>query len=358
MGLQSRRRLIPFLVLFGCLAIACSPEPAPGESEVPLSPVRVSVQVDKAVATTGDLIEYSIEIDHAEGVVVEIPESGAEISGFRIVDTGQDPPRTEDGRVRLRSWYKLRADLLGSYILPALVLNYTNADGVRATLETSQIFVEVASVLPEDGAATDIRDVKALREIESPWPWVWIVLGVALLCLVLGWLWWRRRSPEADAVASRPPHEIAFDALSQLRSTDFQDLASLRRYYFEISEVVRTYVEGRFGLNATDLTTEEIVPRLSGLVAVEEEDRLRRFLVETDGVKFAAQRPSEAEIEATYESALLFVESTVPEKNGQETGQEIGQDTGEDEGEAVAGPSGSSGSSEPSSAGEAGFIWA
>ena len=312
--MRAERRSWLVAMLLAALVVGCSGDGGePGEvaSEVASEPVRASVQVDRAVATTGDVIEYSIELDYAEGVEVTIPETGSEIAGFRIVDLGEDPARTEGNRVARRFWYQLRADLVGSYILPSVSLDYEMPSGERGAIETSEIFVEVESVLPEDGAATDIRDVKKLRRVTEEPPWLWIGLGAVLLALAAAYWWWRRRRAEGPKPApSKPAHDVAFEALARLRQTDFDDLRALRRYYFEISEVLRTYVEARFGLNATDLTTEEILPRLSGLVEGEQQDLLRRFLVETDGVKYAARVPGTEQIESTYESALRFVEVT------------------------------------------------
>ena len=58
-------------------------------------------------------------------------------------------------------------------------------------------------------------------------------------------------------------------ALDALRQTDFTDLEAVRDYYFRISEVLRAYIEGTFPLNATDLTTEEILPRLAEIAELE-----------------------------------------------------------------------------------------
>ena len=42
------------------------------------------------------------------------------------------------------------------------------------------------------------------------------------------------------------------------------------------------------------------------------QEKLRRFLLETDRVKFAAHEASDEEIREAYEDALSFVESTRP----------------------------------------------
>jgi hypothetical protein len=269
-------------------------------------PVVVSTRVDKAVATTGDVIRFDIEVDRAADVPAELPEVGDQIVGFRVVQFGTDAPKEVRGRVVATRWYRLRADLVGSYVLPAVRVPYGTEEAVA-----SEIFVEVASVLPESGDATDIRDIKPLVRARASVPWVWICAGAGgLMAAVAAWWWWRRR----PHVVAPPPaaHEVAYFALNGLRQTNFQDPEEVRRYYFAISEVIRGYVERRFAINATDLTTAEIMRRVQRERTFPQaaEPRLRAFLEHTDQVKFADHRPEEAEIGQTYDAALAFVEQT------------------------------------------------
>ncbi len=316
-----------------------APEPnAPVERDpVERDPVETRSRVDRAVATTGDVITYTVTVDHDPAYEIELPQTGADIAGFRIVDVGSEEPRDEGGRRILERWYKLRADLVGSYVLPPVEVAYRPipAGGAGAaaenaeppaedfeTVRTSEIFIEVESVLPEGGAVTDIRGLKPLRQVETPTPWwLWAAAGAGgTLLLAGGLLWWRRRRHRIET-PPRPAHEIAFEALARLRDTDFEDEEAMRRFHFDISEVIRAYVEGRFTLNATDLTTEEIVAALDELrgLADDDRERLRRFLAATDRVKFAAYVPSEQEIESTYEDALSFVEATRERQDAPET---------------------------------------
>jgi len=284
--------------------------------------VEAQAMVDRAVATTGDLITYRIQVDADPAHEVEMPEAGAEIAGFRIVDVGQAEPREKGGRILRERWYQLRADLVGSYVLPPIEVGYREEavagaePGPWQTLVTSEIFVEVESVLPTDGEASDIRGLKPLREVRPPVPWMLIismVLGVALLGAGLFW-YLRRRASRRELPPPIPAHELAFEALNRLRSTDFDDPEAVRLFYFQISEVIRAYVEGRFRLNATDLTTEEILARLAALdeLVADQNHVLQEFLVDTDQVKFAHREASGRDIEGTYEQALGFVEATRP----------------------------------------------
>lgn len=290
------------------------------ESDAARDPVEVQAMVDRAVATTGDLITYRIRVDSEAGYEVEIPEAGAEIAGFRIVDVGLEEPVQKGARVQRERWYQLRADLVGSYVLPPIEVEYrqtpsTDSDSSTwQTQVTSEIFVEVESVLPTDGEASDIRGLKPLREVRPATPWILIVscvLGLALAAAALVW-YLRRRAGRKSLPLPIPAHELAFEALNRLRQTDFEDTQAVRRYYFQISEVVRSYMEGRFQLNATDLTTEEIldsVPTLDDLAA-DQNQVLLEFLTGTDEVKFAHREPTREHIEGTYEQALGFVEAT------------------------------------------------
>jgi len=311
------------LALAGCAASE-APAPAPADRK-PRPPVEAATAVDRAVATTGDVITYSVTIDHDPRFELELAEPGAEIAGFRIFDLGREEPAGTAGRRSERRWYKLRADIVGSYVLPPVEVGYRPAgsDDEWQTIETSAIFVEVESVLPADGAATGIRGLKPLRQVRRGPPWPWIGGGLAALALAAAaaWAWYRRPRPVAPPV---PAHVLAFGELDTLRGTDFNDPAAVRRFHFRISEVVRAYVEGRWGLNASDLTTEEILPELGGLAELpaDEAVRLTRFLRATDRVKFAEHRPPPSEVEETWEQALGFVEATRPRPEPAASGAE------------------------------------
>ena len=311
-----------------CLVIACQDGSEVLPDEDVRAPVEVRSAVDRAVATTGDLITFEVTVDYDPDWEVLIPESGSEIAGFRIVDIGREGPHEDRGRVAESRTYQLRADLVGSYVLPPVTVSYRpvpSGDAERresageveepwSEASTSEIFVEVESVLPTEGQAEDIRGLKPLRDVRRQPPWLWIGLGAFVLILValaVAW-WWRRWRRRRSQVPPRPAHEIAFEALAALRRTDFEDPEAVRRFYFQISETVRSYVENRYELNATDLTTEEILDWLATGEGPDSRDggELEVFLQQTDQVKFAHRDPSQQDIESAYERALGFVEAT------------------------------------------------
>lgn len=111
---------------------------------------------------------------------------------------------------------------------------------------------------------------------------------------------------------TRPAHEIALEALKDLLSRDYPGKGRLREYYFELSDIIRHYVEGRFRVRAPEMTTEEFLAALQGsdILNSAQKESLREFLSHCDMVKFAKYLPDKVECEASYGSATKFIEET------------------------------------------------
>lgn len=292
------------LVLSG----GCNTGPDAGEDAG--DPLVVRASVERSEIASGDRVRMTIEVDFDARFQVEELDVGDELGGLEILERGRNTLRTVRGRTGLIDWFLLRPPTAGSYVVPPIDIVAVGPDGDEARQPTNEVFVEVATRLGQDEGAEGLRGIKPPVEPPTRWPW----LVAAILLVGSAWIWWwlRKRRRETPNVALAP-HELAFAELEALRSTDFNDLAQLRRYYYELSAVLRRYVEGRFGLNATDLTSQEIRARLAELgLDASQESRLKRFFVATDGVKYAAQVPSEREVETVYETVLQFVEQTVP----------------------------------------------
>jgi hypothetical protein len=376
--------LVPLIAGLVWTAAWARQEGAAGEAGE-LAPVSVTASVDRPTATTGDLVTYRVVVEHDADLEVMIPEAAEQIGGLRRVRSGVEPARRKsllgslfgrDRRIEER-WYELRADLVGSYELPPVEVAYrplpadkpiaaepgSSAEAAVETVASEPVAVEVESVLPEDGSASDIQDIKPLRPAASTFPWLWVGVGALVVALAVAAIrYFRRPRGESALGPPVPPHELAYRRLDELRGRALGDAEAIRQFYFELSGTLRTYVEARFGLNATDLTSEEILAALTSSrsssalrsrlargmrrgqeahlqLEPEVDALLRRFLVETDRVKYADQHPARQEIDRTWEHARSFVEATEPsEADGSEEsasaagGSETAGDSGADRG--------------------------
>jgi hypothetical protein len=148
-------------------------------------------------------------------------------------------------------------------------------------------------------------------DIADPWRWAWlggiVVASVGTGAAVAAW--WRRR-PEA-VVASPPAPDVAVVARARILAAR-QGMGDARAYVGAVSDAVRAYLEGRFGLRATGQTTEEFLGSLGGkaLPGMEGADWLGAFLEQCDLIKFAGWRPGDEALEQLEAASLELVDRT------------------------------------------------
>lgn len=322
---RSYKNLIAcILAAAGLLTLLALPLLAQTAAAQSAEPVRVRSEVDKAVASTNDIITYRITFERRLDVPhFDLPEIGKDIAGFRVVDFGVDPARTEEGIEIVSRWYKLQADISGSYVLPALKVSYQDKDGSRQETATSEIFVEIQGTggatdqTGKDGGkeAKDIRDIKPL--IVPPMSWKWPLIVIALLCLsgmAGGFIYWWHRKTKNKPIVPKKPHEVAYERLAALKKSSLLSEGQYKLFHFTLSEIIRAYVEGRFGLAATDRTTEELRVQVQNLreLARDRQNDFINILLQTDLYKFTDTVASEAVSLALVDAAENFVRQTRP----------------------------------------------
>ncbi|MDY7110088.1 MAG: hypothetical protein SYC29_15765, partial [Planctomycetota bacterium] len=110
------------------------------------------------------------------------------------------------------------------------------------------------------------------------------------------------------------PHVWAMSQLEALADERLPEQRRFHEFYFRLSDIVRQYIERRFGLRAPERTTEEFLreTRDDPLLSAEQKDLLAGFLRAADMVKFARHEPEAEECEAASIAARGFVDQTAP----------------------------------------------
>ncbi len=316
---------IPVLLACCILFVGCprdgnesAPPDAPGAS----TPGELTAHADPAKARIGEPITFRVTLEADPSISAKLPEVGARIQGLRIVDMGKEGPKKREGKIWSQRWYELKADLAGSYVLPAVSVPYTDSEGKDQVAETKQIFVEVESVLGQTTDEQDIRDLKPLekakREIPRWWPL--LLLGsLVILGLLVGLVLYFRRKRRSQE-AHRTPEEIAMDELENLEATGLLEEARYREYVFGLSLIFRRYLEGRFHVPAAEQTTQEILVSLRRAKHLDKalKEAARSFLEETDPVKYRGLEPRPAETETWRSRLVSFMERAAETEDIQE----------------------------------------
>lgn len=181
---------------------------------------------------------------------------------------------------------------------------------------------EVLSNGPE--SMTDIHDIKPLVPVPVPISLTTIAFwaGICLLAAAFiagAWLLWkRRRRPLVQTIeATLSPEDAALQRLAALSI----NTGSGKAFYFQLSAIFREYLDGRFGIDSIEMTTEELLPRVDTLALEKESKReVKTFLISCDPVKFAGAPTHPSAMARDLEFVKEFVEKTAspsPENTGE-----------------------------------------
>jgi len=304
-------RGLGLVFLLSCTRTPKAPVMPPPEKAS--APVTATASVDRARISTEEPVTFSVAVNQDKAVQIRIPDVGGRITGFRITDFGTEEKEEEANRKLIRKWFSLRADVSGSYVLPEVEISYTH-EGQAKAVRTSEIFVEVKapSVDPAQ-PGEELRDIKALEK--SPGPALgWLLGCLGVLAAVMGIALYARRRRRGPQVPGLPPHVVALNRLDGLSLPTGSDPIYLKHFYFELSEIVRSYVEGRYGFRATDMTHEEIVRNIKQDASFPEGERpaFLDLLKETEIVKFTDHQPGPEATVTAKERAKNFVVKTRP----------------------------------------------
>jgi len=155
----------------------------------------------------------------------------------------------------------------------------------------------------------DIRDIRGPKPLPGAWPLSALLLGAILLCIAAFAIWrWRGRVKQARALSLTEQTLQRLEAIRPLMQP-----ASAREFGIAASEIVRTYVERRFEVVATQRTTEEFLQSLlqdAQPALAEHRPLLGDFLQQCDFVKFAGVSLTSPDMESLFQSARKFVLET------------------------------------------------
>jgi len=325
--------LLAAMVVFGCGRKARSAPAAQFEisKEYKRGPVTFTIKIDKKEITVADRLRLELEAQSGEDYEVRLPEFGDKLEQFGIVDYNTSPATLAGKDVLVqRKSYVLEPFLSGDYKIPAMKVTFRKkGETEEHELESEELAIKVKSLLPEKMATLAIKDIEPPVELPRKGAWLYWILGAGLLglCVAAGFVKWRRKTQDAKAVR-RSAHEIAYAELESLLAAQLVQKGELKAFYTGLSDILRRYIENRFGLRAPERTTDEFLVELrnADVLAAPHKDLLKEFLRHCDLVKFAEHQPTTAEIQKTFDACKRFIFETeekpgVPETPAEQTAE-------------------------------------
>lgn len=173
----------------------------------------------------------------------------------------------------------------------------------------TQLFLLLANTTVAEG----IRDIKPPIYFKANYFFLFLTGGLIIVAaLILTIKFFSKKEGAEAASAKMAPYEIAYQALERLKAKNLTAAGKIKEYYFELSYIVRTYIENSFGIRSPEMTTEEFLLSLrnSDTLTGVHKNLLKEFLSLCDIVKFAKYSPTQKESDEAFVSARKFIEET------------------------------------------------
>lgn len=291
-------------MLYSCAITAFAAESVTAEARALKQKVRV-----------GDEIPLFIRVDHPRKYAVTPPEAKTDLRPFEIKRVDPAPVRKGQNRVQQTFGLTLTVFQTGDLEIPAIPVRFTDEDGAPGVVKTAPVPVKVISVGKKLTDKDDIRPIKGpvSMGLGGFWTGIKAALAAALFLFLVVKVVLRMIRERKDQEGRKPPHERVKIELARLKDRGFLEEKDYKSYYSGFSDILRRYLERRFGMEALERTSTEIFEdlerhSLEGGVR----EAVGEALSQSDLVKFAKLTPP-YELAGRLEALLLDIaEKTKP----------------------------------------------
>lgn len=282
--------------------------------------VKVKVALDSAYLEMGRTtplhVEVTGKIDETGGILlpdtlwreVEVASLGEPL----VTDLG-------NGNKELRQEIILQAFDSGLYTLPPVLFVQDGqvTESNRPALKVMPVAIDSLATIHDYYDAQN--PPRHFFDFLPDWMTdfgIWILLALLVIgaALYIYFKWIKQgRIPLVPAKKPIPPYELAMQRLETLRSENLCEKGQEKEYYTRLTDILRNYLDTRFGINAMEMTSSQILNSLRHNEATRlPEKYMSRVLEIADFVKFAKARPLPEDNAASFRAAMQFVEDTRP----------------------------------------------
>lgn len=267
----------------------------------------VRASVDRTNILIGEQINLVLEADIPENEPISFFAVDS-IEHFEFLQKGKiDTVNTSKG-TELKQLFRITSFDSGRWVIPAYSLAHSES------LKTDSIVINVGFMAMD--TTKDYNDIKEIIEIEAEkkqdWTWYYVG-GGALLLAVLIYLLTRKKKKkaieEAAAAQAPDPFRDAMENLEQLRQADYPGKGDTKKYYTQLTEIFRTYIEKRKGIHSLQQTTDDLVMQLRSIdLNKDEYNQLSQALRLSDFVKFAKYEPTDTDNKNVFDTIKKSIE--------------------------------------------------
>jgi hypothetical protein len=286
--------------------------------------VSVEATISPIEMLVGQQVQVTVKATMPEGAQALFPvfkptqqlTPGVEV----LASTEQGVRSVADGQVERSVVYTLTSFDDTLYYLPPFVVKVDGKPYESKSLALKVLGIEVDTVhVDQFFGPKDVQD--------NPFQWsdwsllFWLSVLMLLLMAVGYYLYLRLRDNKPIITRIRIvkrllPHQKAMKEIEQIKADKMQNAENPKEYYTKLTDTLRKYIEDRYGFNAMEMTSSEIIERLERALTDDAQSaetmkaELRQLFTTADLVKFAKYSTMINENDANLVSAIDFINQT------------------------------------------------
>ena len=280
--------------------------------------VSVEAEIDSIQIFVGQQAHVTISATAKENAKVEFPQfkpTQYVTPGVEVLDCKELEKKEQDnGFVTRRVVYTMTSFDDTLYYLPPMEVKIDGKPYQSKSLALKVLTIEVDKLHAEQFfGPKDVQD--------NPFQWsdwslpFWLSVLMLVLLAVGYYLYLRLRDNKPiishiRIVKRLLPHQKAMKEIEQIKADKMVTSENSKEYYTKLTDTLRKYIEERYGFSAMEMTSSEIIERLTSAQDQKALDELRQLFTTADLVKFAKYSTLINENDANLVNAIEFINQT------------------------------------------------
>ena len=285
-----------------------------------LSAQSVESKISSMEMLVGEQVAITVTAHAKDTARVDFPRSLLVPNGIEVLEAVEETLVSEgNGMMRHQVNYILTSFTDTVYPLPPIPVRISGKE-----YPTRQLALQVYTVDVDTTNYEKYYGPKDVQELPMSWKddeWgkaLGLSFLAVILLLVCIWLIVRLKSNKPIIAHIRiikrvPPHQKAKKAIDEIKAEHMVMAENPKEYYTKLTDTLRQYINERYGFNAMEMTSSEIIERLTNTDDPKSLDELRQLFTTADLVKFAKYSTLINENDANLVSAIDFINQTKQE---------------------------------------------
>jgi succinate dehydrogenase hydrophobic anchor subunit len=280
--------------------------------------VSVEAVIDSIQIFVGQQAHVTLTATAKENAKVEFPQFKSTeyiTPGVEVLDRKELEQQPQDNGFVSRSMvYTMTSFDDTLYYLPPMTVKIDGKPYKSKSLALKVLTFEVDTLHADQFfGPKDVQD--------NPFQWsdwslpFWLSVLMLILLAVTYYLYLRLRDNKPiishiRIVKRLLPHQKAMKEIEQIKADKMVNSENSKEYYTKLTDTLRKYIEERYGFNAMEMTSSEIIERLTASQDQKSLDELRQLFTTADLVKFAKYSTLINENDANLVNAIEFINQT------------------------------------------------